>query len=102
MSVISLNEENFSVNVLEAEQPVLVDFWAPWCGPCRQLSPIIEELAAEHPEIRVASVNVDEQPQLAARYQVMGIPAVLLFRGGAPVARSVGLRPKAALEALLK
>lgn len=102
MSVLSLNTNNFNEEVLSASSPVLVDFWAPWCAPCRMLSPIVDKLAAEHPELTVGKVNVDEQPDLARRFQVMGIPTLVLFRNGKPVAESVGVKPKAALEAMLK
>lgn len=102
MSVLSLNTSNFSEEVLNASSPVLVDFWAPWCAPCRMLSPIVDKLAAEHPELTVGKVNIDEQPDLARRFQVMGIPTLVLFRNGKPVAESVGVKPKAALEAMLK
>jgi thioredoxin 1 len=102
MSVTTIHRENFEREVLRADKPVLVDFWATWCGPCKMLSPIVEQLAAEHPEITVGKINVDEQPELADAYNVMGIPMLILFRDGKPAATSVGVKPKAALEAMLR
>ncbi len=103
MSVLTLTQENFEREVLASEKPVLVDFWAPWCGPCRMLSPVVDELASEHSgEIVVGKVNVDEQPGLANQFGVMSIPTLILFRGGRPAATSIGVKPKHALEAMLK
>lgn len=102
MSVVSIHQGNFEQAVLKSSSPVLVDFWASWCAPCRMLSPVVEQLAAEHPEITVGKVNVDEEPELARQFQIMGIPALLLFKNGRPVASSVGVKPKAALEAMLR
>ena len=101
MAVLHITEANFEEQVLHSPQPVLLDFWASWCGPCRMLSPIVDEIAAEHPEIRVGKVNVDEEPALAARFGVMSIPTLLVFRGGALVSLSTGARPKAQVLALL-
>ncbi|MEG0778768.1 MAG: thioredoxin [Oscillospiraceae bacterium] len=102
MSAIIINKENFEKEVLLSSQPVLVDFWASWCGPCRMLSPIVEQIADEHPEVKVGKINVDEQPELAEKFQVMGIPTLLLFKDGKKAATSVGARPKAEIEAMLK
>ena len=101
MAVLHITEANFEEQVLHSPQPVLLDFWASWCGPCRMLSPIVDEIAAEHPEIRVGKVNVDEEPALAARFGVMSIPTLLVFRGGTLVSQSTGARPKAQVRALL-
>ncbi|MBQ3792446.1 MAG: thioredoxin [Clostridia bacterium] len=98
---MELNVKNFEKEVLEAKETVLVDFWASWCMPCRMLSPVIEEIEKEHPEIKVGKVNVDEEPELAIRYGVSGIPTVLIFRDGKPVKKSVGFVPKENLTALL-
>lgn len=101
MNVVSVNQSNFSSEVLSSANPVLVDFWAPWCGPCRMLSPVLEEVAAQHPEIKICKVNVDEEPLLAQQYRVMSIPTLILFRGGEAVAKRVGLQPQSAIEAML-
>lgn len=97
MSVLELNAENFEDEVIHAEKPVLIDFWASWCGPCRMLSPIVDELAEEHPEMKVCKVNVDEQEELAARFDIMSIPTLLVFRNGEQVAQSVGVQSKQAI-----
>ena len=103
MAELILTNENFDTEVLNAEQPVLVDFWATWCGPCRMLAPVIEELAEEYAgRVKVGKVNVDEQSQLAIRYNVSVIPTVLLFKDGKVVETSVGVKPKSAFEELLK
>lgn len=103
MAEIVLTEQNFEAEVLSATQPVLVDFWATWCGPCRMLAPVLEELAAEYDgRVTVGKVNVDEQPLLAARYGIQSIPTVMLFKNGEVVNTLVGFRPKAQLEQLLQ
>ena len=102
MAVTNINLENFDQQVAQASSPVLVDFWASWCGPCSMLSPVVEELAQEHPEIAFGKVNVDEVPELAQRYQISAIPTLLLFRDGKPVDMSVGVKSKRELEAFLK
>ena len=91
MAVITITKENFEAEVLKSAQPVLLDFWAAWCGPCRMLSPIVDEVAEERTDVKVGKVNVDEQPDLAAEFGVMSIPTLLVFRNGQLVNRSIGL-----------
>ena len=101
MSVQTVTKENFDETVLQADKPVLVDFWAEWCGPCRMVSPIVDEIAGERDDIVVGKVNVDEQGELAVRFGVMSIPTLLVFRDGELVQTAVGARPKDAILALL-
>nr|2YJ7_A Chain A, LPBCA THIOREDOXIN [synthetic construct]2YJ7_B Chain B, LPBCA THIOREDOXIN [synthetic construct] len=99
MSVIEVTDENFEQEVLKSDKPVLVDFWAPWCGPCRMIAPIIEELAKEYEgKVKVVKVNVDENPNTAAQYGIRSIPTLLLFKNGQVVDRLVGAQPKEALK----
>lgn len=95
------DDSNFRKQVLEADAPVLVDFYADWCGPCRMLSPVLEELAREHPEVRIVKINVDNSPNAAAEYNIEAIPALRLFRGGKVVSRFDGLAEKAELKSML-
>ena len=101
MAVITITKENFEAEVLKSAQPVLLDFWATWCGPCRMLSPIVDEVAEERTDVKVGKVNVDEQPDLAAEFGVMSIPTLLVFQNGKLVNQSVGARPKSGVLALL-
>ena len=101
MSVITLTKENFEKEVLRRDKPVLVDFWASWCGPCRMVSPIVDEIAEERSDIKVGKVNVDEQQMLAAQFSVMSIPTLLVFKNGQVVNQAVGARPKQQILALL-
>ena len=101
MSAITITKNNFASEVLQSDKPVLLDFWASWCGPCRMLSPIVDEIAGERPDIKVGKVNVDEQPELAAQFGVMSIPTLLVFKNGKLVNQAVGSRPKASVLALL-
>ena len=101
MSVIRINKNNFQNEVLNSSQPVLLDFWAPWCGPCRMVSPVVDEIASERGDIKVGKVNVDEQPELAAQFGVMSIPTLVVMKGGKVVNKTVGARPKAQILAML-
>ena len=101
MSAININKTNFQNEVINSEKPVLLDFWASWCGPCQMVGPVIEEIAAERTDVKVCKVNVDEQPDIAGKYNVMSIPTIIIFKNGEPVKVSVGAKPKAELLALL-
>lgn len=94
MSVITITKENFETEVLRSDKPVLVDFWAVWCGPCQMLSPVVDKIAEENDAIKVGKVNVDEQPELARMYSVMSIPTLISFRGGRVNNKSVGVISK--------
>lgn len=94
MGIVEITNANFTNEVLESEQKVLVDFWAPWCGPCRMVSPIVDEIANETSTVKVCKINIDEQPQLASLYGVMSIPTLLVFQSGEVVNRAVGARNK--------
>ena len=102
MAVITLTKENFASEALQSSVPVLVDFWAPWCGPCRMVVPIVEEIARERNDIKVGKVNVDEQPELASQFGVMSIPTLLVLENGKVKTSSVGARPKDAILAMLR
>ena len=101
MSVIHVNKNSFQEVVLNSDKPVLLDFWASWCGPCRMISPVLEEIANERSDIKVCKVNVDEEPELAQRYNIMSIPALMVVKDGKVVNQTVGARPKNQILALL-
>ena len=101
MSAININQHNFYSEVMNSDKPVLLDFWAPWCGPCRRVVPIVEEIAAERDDIKVGKINVDEQPELAARFGVMSSPTLVVMKEGKIVSQSMGARPKPAILAML-
>jgi thioredoxin 1 len=94
MSVIHITRENFQEEVMNSSKPVLVDFWASWCGPCRMVGPVVEEIAEERDDIKVGKVNVDEQPELASSFQIMSIPTLIVFKEGKIANRMMGARPK--------
>ena len=94
MSAIHINNNNFQEEVMNSEKKVLLDFWAPWCGPCQMVLPIVEEIAAERADIKVCKVNVDENPELTKKFRVMSIPTLVVMNGGEIVKRSVGAKPK--------
>ena len=101
MAAIVITKENFDSEVVKADGTVLVDFWATWCGPCRMMAPVVEELDAEHPEYKFGKVNVDEQPELAGEFRIMSIPTLIVFKNGEKVNESVGLVPKEKVEEMI-
>ncbi len=102
MATITITKQNFEQEVLKSDKPVLVDFWAPWCGPCRMVSPIVDEIANEVTTAKVGKVNVDEQEELAMQYGIMSIPTLIVFKNGKVDKQVVGGRPKADILAMLK
>ena len=101
MSALNIDSRNFHSEVMNSDKPVLLDFWAPWCGPCRMVVPIVEEIAQERPDIKVGKVNVDENPELAAQFGVMSIPTLVVMNNGQVVNQAMGARPKKAILAML-
>ncbi|MHB8131577.1 MAG: thioredoxin [Mobilitalea sp.] len=97
MAVVHVTVDNFEDEILKEKKPVLVDFWASWCGPCKMLSPIVEELAEELTEVKICKINIDEQGALAEKFSVMSIPTLLVFKDGEVVGKSIGAKPKAAI-----
>jgi len=101
MSVINITKANFNDEVINSDKPVLLDFWASWCGPCRMIAPTVEEIAAERGDIKVGKINVDDEPELASKFGVMSIPTLVVMKDGQIANQAVGARPKAQIEALL-
>lgn len=101
MSILTVTNSNFQSEVINSEKPVLLDFWASWCAPCRMLSPIVDEVAAERSDVKVGKINVDEEPELAGRFGVMSIPTLVVMKNGKIVNQAVGARPKAQILAML-
>ncbi len=101
MSVLKITQNNFETEVLKSDKPVLIDFWASWCGPCRMLSPVVDEIAEENPHIKVGKINVDEEGDLAASFGVMSIPTLVVIKNGQVVNQSVGVVPKQKILAML-
>ena len=102
MAIVNITNANFKEEVLDSDKKVLVDFWAPWCGPCRMVSPIVDEIAEENSAIKVAKINIDEQPQLASQYGVMSIPTLLVFENGDVIEKAVGARNKTFILQMLE
>ena len=101
MAVITITKENFQSEVVQSDKPVLLDFWATWCGPCRMVSPIVDQIADERSDIKVGKINVDEQPELAGQFRIMSIPTLMVFRGGQAATVKIGVTPKEELLKLL-
>lgn len=102
MTALNITEENFSKEVLESDIPVFIDFWAPWCGPCKALTPIIDELASEYQDkVKICKINVDENMGLSAKFQITSIPCMILFKEGKPIMKMIGIKPKEELKKVL-
>ncbi len=101
MTAITINKDNFQEEVLNSDKPVLLDFWASWCGPCRMVSPVVDEIAKERPDIKVGKINVDEQEELAAQFRIMSIPTLMVIKNGQIVKQSMGAQPKNQILAML-
>lgn len=101
MAAININKDNFHNEVMNSEKPVLLDFWASWCGPCRMVVPIVEQIAEERSDIKVGKINIDEEPELAMQFGIMSIPTLMVMKNGEVVTKAVGARPKDAILAML-
>ena len=101
MAAININSNNFHSEVMNSEKKVLLDFWAPWCGPCRMVAPVVEEIAKERPDIKVGKINVDENPELASQFGIMSIPTLVVMKDGRIVDQAIGARPRNAILAML-
>lgn len=101
MSVMTITKETFQKEVLDSKSPVLIDFWADWCGPCKMLSPIVDELSEDMQDVKFCKINVDEQPELATQFAVMSIPTLFLFKDGKQAGKMVGVRPKAEIKQMI-
>ena len=101
MSAVNIHNDNFHEEVMNSDKKVLLDFWAPWCGPCRMVGPILDEIAEEREDIKVCKINVDEEPDLANRFQVMSIPTLMVVKNGEVVSKAMGAKPKAQINAML-
>ena len=102
MSAMHITKQNFQKEVMESEKPVLLDFWASWCGPCRMVGPVLDQIAGERPDIKVCKINVDEEQELASAFQIMSIPTLMVVKGGKVVRQSAGARPKEQILAMLQ
>lgn len=101
MAALTINKDNFQAEVMNSDRPVLLDFWAPWCGPCRMVVPLVEEIAEERTDIKVGKINVDENPELAEQFHVMSIPTLIVMKDGKVANQAMGAMPKAQILALL-
>ena len=101
MAAININKDNFHTEVMNSEKPVLLDFWASWCGPCRMVVPIVEQIAEERSDIKVGKINIDEEPELAMQFGIMSIPTLMVIKNGEVVTKAVGARPKDSILAML-
>ena len=102
MSAMHITKQNFQKEVMESEKPVLLDFWASWCGPCRMVAPVLDQIAGARPDIKVCKINVDEEQELASAFQIMSIPTLMVVKGGKVVRQSAGARPKEQILAMLQ